>query len=252
MDIMEIPEQFSVHRPYSARIHHLAGATLAHINQQYIAAPNNSLMEHMIGQLLAHTGRVIGNLEQLCEYEDEDVPQRSLAAAFLHDWGQGDVYLHEIDKRHELRSMRDAEKVLRHAYGDRKCAVVLDMIKRHPGFKINKKSPFPYRCFKAADYMDSFSLEGHKRKITKKLAGLRQDGKKRPKSSDILAEVADRSKEKTKRCARLNVAVPYVHEVAQEGRAWLLDGDGREFIRELRDRFYACKRRKGIVYLKKK
>ena len=47
---------------------------------QYIKAPENSLIRHMIGQLINHAGRVVSNLELLCEQEDVGVPERSLAA----------------------------------------------------------------------------------------------------------------------------------------------------------------------------
>jgi len=248
---MQIPEVFSHKNDYSPRVQQVVGATVVHMDGHYIGAPDNSLMKYMVGQLVRHTGRVVSNLELLCEQEDVRVPERSLVAVFIHDWGQGDVYIHEIDKRHEFRSARDAELLLTHLYGGARCKAILNMVKRHTGLKINKNSPFSHRSFKAADYLDSVTEDGYRRKITKKLASMRQKGVKRPKSSNVVSMMHVQADKKLSRCLRLDVATPYVRDVAANGREWLDGKDGREFIRSLRNKFYGCKRRKGIVYLKR-
>jgi len=46
----------------------------------------------------------------------------------VHGWGQGDVYLHEIDRRHEFRSIRDAQRFLMHLYGGGRAEVILNMV----------------------------------------------------------------------------------------------------------------------------
>jgi len=117
--------------------------------------------------------------------------------------------------------------------------------------KITKKSSFSHRCFKAADYLDSVSEDDYGRKITRKLAAMRQQGMKRPKSSEVIGMMHDQAQRKLSCCINLKVATPYVRDVTSSGKSWLDGKEGREFVWELCDEFHSCKRRKGAVYLKR-